>query len=412
MRRLLVLLALPLLVPLPAQAAEEPGSGFASVSLTAVATGQSMLPDPSMGAPGQLDVPYAASEIRLGAGRATATVAWPGETGAALGDAAIALGAPPQAQVLNYPVLARARTGSGEPDVRNDQLPGTTMEAHARLADVSAQTTTHLVDAVATTAGRTSAATRVRLTGPTRAVGEAVSSVRDVTVAGVVHVGAVTSRASGWSDGTRADAEGGTVVSDLSVAGTAVTIGPDGLSVAGNAVPAGPALDAVNEALSQAGITLALGPRTEVVRGGVVEYATGSLVVTTPLGVVSLGGAQLRLATTTEPAVVVDLPPVPPLPVDGEPPATPPLTAGGDLPVSAGASTAGTGNGALPPVVRDLVTALAPVSLVTGFGPGWVVLGLLATAAASALVRRLPAAVLPPPPAPCGSALSDHEERP
>lgn len=411
MRGLVALLVVPLLWPLPAHAAAEPGSGFASVSLTAVATGQSMLPDPSRGAPGQLDVPYAASEIRLGAGRATATVAWPGETGAALGDALIALGAPPQAQALNHPVLTRARTGSGEPDVRNDQLPGTTMEAHARLHDVSAATTTQLVDALATTAGRTAAATRVRLTGPAKAVGEAASSVRDVTIAGVVHVGAVTSRATGWSDGSRADAEGGTVVSDLSVAGTAVTIGPDGLTVAGSAVPAGPALAAVNEALSQAGVSLALGERTEVVRGGVVEYATGSLVVTTPLGVVSLGGVQLRLATTAAAGELVDLPPLPPPPLGDPPSAGAPLAAGGDLPATGGPPPPATSGGVLPPVLRDVVAALSPVSLTTGFAPGWVVLGLLATAVSGALLRGLPTTVLPAPAAPC-QAGPPHEERP
>jgi hypothetical protein len=400
-KRLALLLVLPLAAPGPASAASEPGAGFASVSLSAVASGQSVLPPPDLQSqiPGELDVPYAASTIKLGAGRATSTVAWPGEVGANAGSALIALGAPPEAAMLNDPVVAYARTGSGQPDVRNDSLPGSSMESHARLDDVSALTSTHLVETLVSTAGRTSASSRVRLTGPTRATGEATSSVRDVTVAGVLHVGSVTSTANGWSDGTGAGATGSTVVGDLSVAGTGITVGPEGVTLAGNAVPAGAALDAVNQALAQAGVSLALGRETKVVRGGAVEYATGSLVVTTPMAVLSLGGVQLRLATTLEEAGAV--PPETGAPGAQPPPGTPATgvlapVLGGDVPVAGGTDSP------LPDVVRDLVvTTLAPVSLVTGFTPWWVVLGLVLAAAASGFLRRLPAAVLPPPSAPC-----------
>lgn len=409
MSRLPLLLVLPLLAvacPPVATATEEPGSGFASVSLSAVATGQALLPDPSRGAPGELDVPYAASTIRLGAGRATSSVAWPGEVAANLGSAAVALGAPPQAAVLNDPVLAIARTGSGDPDVRNDSVPGASMEAHARLHDVSAATSAHLVDALATVVGRSHAATRVRLAGPARATGEATSSVRDVTVAGVVHVGAVTSSATAFTTGTTADATGSTVISDLTVAGTAVTVGPDGLSLAGTAVPAGPALDAVNQALAQAGVSIALGSRTKRVAGGVVEFATGSLVLTTPMGVVSLGGVQLRVGAGTEPGVAVDLGPAP-APGIELPPAV--VSPGGDAtgPVLSGDPAPATDGSPLPRVVRGVLTALTPLSVATGFTPWWVVLGLLAALLAGAGLRRLPAAVLPPPAVPC-----HPEERP
>lgn len=403
MRRALAALAvLPLLGVPPAAAAEDPGSGFVSLSASAVGSGQSFLFTASNQVPCEIWVPYAAAQIKLGAGTATSSVAWPGEVGSTIGTAAVILGAPPQAQALNDPFVARARTGSGARDVHNTSLPGSTMDAHAAPEDVHAATTTSLVQTVASVAGATTATGQVRLTGPTTVVGEATSSVRDVTVGGVVHVASVVSRARGTSDGQHADASGGTVVTGLTVAGQGVTLDDTGLHVAGTGLPAAQARDAVEAALAQAHLTLALGQPTRQVQGGQVAYASGSLLVASPLGVLSLGGAQVQLAASRDDV----LPPVPQVDVGapqagGQPvtPVTGPALSGGG-PVG---PTGPTGGGPLPRLVQSVAQVLRPLGLTTGYGWTWLPAGLLLALVSGAALRRLPAALLPAPPLPCPS---------
>jgi hypothetical protein len=399
MRRALALVGVLPLLAVPPVAADEPGSGFVSLSASAVGSGQSFRFTASNQVPAEVWIPYAAADLKLGAGTATSSVAWPGEVGSTIGTAAIILGAPPQAEMLNDPFVARARTGSGARDVHNASLPGSTMDAHASPGDLHAETSTSLVESVASVAGSTTATARLRLTGPSTATAEATSSVRDVTVAGVVHVASVVSRATGTTDGLHADASGGTVVTGLTVAGQAVTLDDTGLHVAGTALPADQVRDAVESALAQAQVTLALGQPTRQVRGGQVEYATGSLLVVTPLGVLSLGGAQLRLAAGLDD-------PVPPVPPTGGAPAPGVAAPGGP---STGPALAGTGDqvtpvtpgGPLPRLVRSVAQALRPLGLTTGYGWAWVPAGVLLALLSGAVLRRLPAAVLPAPPSPC-----------
>jgi hypothetical protein len=397
MRAGLALLCVVPLLAVPPAAADEPGSDFASLSLWSTGAGQSFQFTADSAVPAEVWVPYAAAEIKLGAGMATSSVAWPGEVGASVGSAAVLLGAPPQAMILNDPFVARARSGTGARDVTNTMLPGSTMEAHAGADDVRAASSTSLVQQAASVAGATTATAQVRLTGPARATGEATSSVRDVTVAGVVHVAAVTSRATGSTDGLHAEATGSTVVSGLTVAGQAVTIDDTGLHVAGVGVPADQALDAVAAVLAQAQVTLALGPPTRHVQAGRVEYATGSLLISTPVGILSLGGAQLRLTATRAPsflpapAAAAPLPPPAPQPAVAAPPVTAVPPPSGPAPDA----------GPLPAVVRSVLAALRPLGITTGYGPAWLPAGLLLALLAGAVLRRVPATVLPAPPPPC-----------
>jgi hypothetical protein len=187
------------------------------------------------------------------------------------------------------------------------------------------------------------------------------------------------------------------VVSGLTVAGQAVTIDDTGLHVAGVGLPAGQALDAVEAVLAQAQVALVLGQPTRQVQAGRVEYATGSLLVSTPLGILSLGGAQLRLAATRAesflppPAAAPAL--APPAPPQGV--AAPGVSAVTAPPGPAPAS------GPLPAVVRSVLAALRPLGITTGYGPAWLPAGLLLALLAGAVLRRVPATVLPAPPPPC-----------
>lgn len=393
MRRLLVIAPLALLgmsLPLPASAQEAPGSAFASVSLTSVASGVSYLFVKEV--PAETTFPYAASELRLGAGSAVGTVAWPGAIGASLGTTLIvAGGAPQEAEVLNHPAAARAQSGSGPATVSNTTVPGAVMTAHATQTEASAVASLDGAGTSATTTGQSASDSAVTLTGPATATGSGSSAVRDVSIGGVVRIGSVVSTATATTDGARASARGATLVGDVTVAGIPVIVDGNGLSVAGNAVPAGPLLAQVQAALSQAQITLTLSQPATTTKGGMVEYSTGSLIVSTPFGTVSLGGVQMRLAATRALPLLpaIDTPVAVPGPVLA--PGTSDVVGGTPAPGGVGAPS-----GVLPTVVRDLVqAALLPVSVVTGYHWWWWVLALMATAASATLLGGLPARTLP-----------------
>ena len=390
---LAVALALPVLPLTAARADGDPGSGFGSVRLHAVAHGEEFLFSSTTQVPAQMSVPYAASDFLLGDGVGLATVAWPGDTGASLGTTLqVGFGAPSQASILNDPAVAVARSGSGDADVDNTTVPGATVRATATKRKATAQASVDGAAALATTAGSVTSRSAVELTGATRAVGSASTSVRDVTVGGVVHVGAVTSSATGSTDGQRGEASGSTTVTGLTVAGVAVTVDEGGVSVAGSSVVPPGAADAVTSALAQAQITVTLTKPVKTVTGGRVEYSTGGLVVTTPLGTLTLGGAELVLSATLSD----DGGPLTEGP--GAPPPTAPggSTGGAVLPPATTGGTAPTGSTGPPPVVspptpsRDGTLpglALLPVSVRTGYGWAWVVSGLLlALLAASGLL--------------------------
>ena len=366
-------LGLPVL-PLTAAGAEDaPGSGFQSTSLTALAKGQEFLFRNDI--PAQLSVPYAQSELRLGEGSSTATVAWPGAIGSHLGTTIIvAGGAPEQFEALDDPAVAYARSGSGDADVTNTTVPGATMHATATKRKATALAAADGTDVLTTTAGSTSTHTSVEVTGPRNAAGSAESSVRDVTLGGVVHIASVTSTATGITDGTHADAKGSTTVSGMTVGGVGVTVDEHGVSVAGTGVVPAGAADAVTDALAQAQITLALTKPVKRVTGGRVEYSTGGLVATTPLGTLTLGGAQLILsATLTDDAPLVDV--IPPLP--GQPvPSTvvPALGQPSVVPPEGPPQTAGS----VPSFDGSPLVAI-PLSVRSGYGWAWVASGLLLT---------------------------------
>ncbi|MGB8649813.1 MAG: hypothetical protein WCD35_04040 [Mycobacteriales bacterium] len=397
MKRLLTVSATVLLLPAaPAGAADRAGAAFGSVSLTAVSSGASFLFAGSAQVPAETTFPYASSAIRLGAGSALSTVAWPGAVGANLGSTLITgFGAPQQAEILNDPAVAKAQSGSGPSTVRNTTVPGSTMTAHATVTGADSEAALDGASTLATTAGRSAASSSVALTAAAAAVGDATSSIRDVTIAGLVKVRSVVSTAHATTDGRTARATGSTVVSGVAVAGIPVTVGEHGVEVAGSALPTAGLLDTVESALTQAQITLTVSRPTRVVRGGLVDYATGSLIVSTPAGVLSLGGVQMRLsATLSDPLTGAH-----PAAAGSVPTAAAPVGNGTDAPLPAAASldSPPAGAGAPPPVVQALLGVLAPVSLVTGYSPLWLLLGLALLLAAASLLPGLAGRWLPAP---------------
>jgi hypothetical protein len=399
MRRLIALLPVLLLVsPSPAQAADD-GSGFASLELSSVASGITYDPSRTFGQAVQLSSPFASSAVHLGAGNGISSVAWPGQLGASLGTTLIVAGGAPQAvTVLNDPVVANAKSGTS-PDQTNTTVPGSTMEAHASTTAVRSAATAAGLSTEATTTGATYATSSVKATGPSTATGDGTSSLRDVSIAGVVHIGSITSTAHGTTDGVRASASGRTDVTGLTIAGQQVSIGEDGISVVGNALPAGPLLTQVESALAQAQITLTLSRPVKTVSGGTVQYATGSLIVSTPFGIVGLGGVTLNLAAT--PAFLPT--PEPTQPAGG--------TTGGGSTGATGGTVPGitlprvdapsqptvpapvtTG---LPAPIQAILDVVKPLGLTTGYRGLYVALGLLVAFGCATLFAGLPSRWLP-----------------
>lgn len=403
MKRLLavaVLTVVPVLaLPSPADA-DDAGSGFGSVSLTSTAAAVSFVFGGQAGSvPAEMDVPYAGTQIKLGQGQATSSVGWPGDAGANFGSTLVVASngqVPQQFSTLSDPAYARAQSGKGPATVDNTQVPGATMKAHATTTATTAEGSLDGATTLATTIGSARTTSASALTGSASAETSGTSTVRDVSIGGVVHIAAVSASARATTNGVRADASGSLSVTGVSVAGQPVTLDEKGLTVIGTTVPVGPATEAVKQALAQAQITLTYAAPTKVVRAGVVEYATGSVIASTPFGVLAIGGVQLRAAATPSDPGLELVPPVfpdQPLPppgtttVHGGPPQAPSVGSAGTVPQPTPSL--------VPPALQPVVSALSPISLVSGYGSGYVVTGLLLTLLAAAAFAALPSRLLP-----------------
>lgn len=402
-----------LVLPASATAAAEPGSGFGSFSLAANAPVEQVRfndGDKCGGSPGGTGgcegvVPETVSMLRQGPiGYALSSVAWPGAIAGNLGSIIIVSGGPKEAGALNSPVRAEARTGSGPDTVTNTDYPGMTMTATAKDATVSASADiAQSSSSQGGTVKNSTSRTKVALTGPTTGIAEAFSRADGISLAGgVVTIGSVTSTAKGTTDGVLASATGRTLVKDVKIAGVPVTIDERGVTVNGTNAPLNKtASDAVNTAISGAGMSIAVSlPSGKPERGSIV-YTAGSLVfvwktsggsvtaifggATVQLAAVKGGGFNLDLGGTTAP--LVDPPPftagtpgtpgspgtpgIPATPGE-QPPAAPVVAPGQIAPVLAG---------------RKVPLPAAP-------SPAYAVMGLVGVGLLAAGMRQLPDRVL------------------
>lgn len=435
MRRLLVTAgaACLLAAALPAltvSAAVEPGSGLSSFSLAANAPavqvrqvdGSQCGGEPAATGGCEGVVPEAVSTLRNGpVGYALSSVVWPGTLAGNLGSLLILAGGdqvPEDARALNSPIRAEARSGGDGEPVVNDDTPGARMVAQATDTSASAEATlTETTTLPGGTTGASSGRTTVSVTGAKTAVAEARSTVKDLTIAGVVTIASVTSQARATTDGTTADASGSTVTSGVEIAGVPVTIDERGVTVAGQGAPANSIATAVvNTAISNAGMTIAVSQPDRLVEGGTVSYTSGSVVFVWEQqpGVattVILGGTRVMASaapafafgggtggtsggttgggtsTTGGPVVSPPLQGVTaPLPLTD--PSTGPSLPGGPPPATA-------------PVDLAPVLSARRAALPGGLSPGVVALGLVGAALVAAGMRRLPDRVLEAPATAC-----------
>jgi hypothetical protein len=403
-----------MLLPTTAQAADEAGSGFGSFTLAANApVMQTRFDDGDRcaGQPGGTGgcegvVPETVSMLRKGPiGHALSSVVWPGVLAGNIGSVIAVSGGPPEAAALNSPVRAEAYTGSGADTVTKESYPGTKMVATAKDETVSA--TADIAQAASTEGGSLNNAqsrSKVALTGPAGAVAEAFSHADDIALAGgVVKIGSVTSTAKGTTDGVKASATGSTLVKDVTIAGVPVTIDEKGVTVQGNNAPVNSAASAaVNAAITNADMSIAVSEPSGKPEGGNIVYSAGSLIFAwkTPGGTVTaiLGGATVQLAAVQGAAFSFDLGGDGLAPFTSDPP---PAAAAGNAPAAGTPGIAGApvvdAPAAAPAVAGPDGTAVLAgrgVPLPGAPSPAYAVLGLFGAAMFVAGMRQLPDRVL------------------
>ena len=274
-----------------ATADDSPGSGLGSFALNAIGTGiQLRVGEPSFcftsvaaknGCEGA--IPEATSSLQSGpSGSSLASVVWPGDLGANAGSLIVTASngqAPPELSMLDSPIRAERRTGQS-PDTMTttNTPPGTTMTAVAKATSTSSDAAVQSTSIPIGSFGPAHATARTEVTGPKTAVSQATTTVQDIDLAGVVHIGAVQSTAKATTDGTTATVKGTTSVTGVTIAGVPVTIGQDGVSVNGTGAGVKALTDVVNNALSQAGLKLLVSEPQGKPDGSSVSYTSGALV--------------------------------------------------------------------------------------------------------------------------------------
>jgi len=397
------------LTALHARATEPPGSGFLGYTLSAQASGLQVVedePSATTHPEAESEVPQTQVSLVSGpVGYALSSVAWPGALAANAGSLLLLAGAPvPQdvAHQLNDPVRAETRTG-GPASVENSSVPGAVMRAGVVPGRATADAVLDGGDAGRTAGFGATTARSTAVLGTDTATTTADSTTKDVSLAaGVVTLDSLVSHATATTDGRRSTASGTTTVNDLRVAGVPVTVDSRGITLASSTTPAD--ASAVQEAVTQLGMTVLLSQPSMSRSGGSVSYDSGSLIVVwTPPGwggtiTVLLGGSRVSAsaspADALPPSVGTSVPPDgggrDPAPVgglSGGPAAASPLPATGGTVVA-------------PPATAQL-SAPALVSARRPPGSSYALAVLGAALLLGALLRLPPLVLVPPAAATC-----------
>jgi hypothetical protein len=359
---------------------------------------------------------------------ALASVMWPGAAAGNAGTLAVILGGPSSLTALNDPVQASASSGTGNTSQSTTTPAGTRMDASVQPSGPNDQHAS--ADSVlaggglgsAGTIGSSSSATTIDFDSSTGALDvTATSSAHDLSVDGIVRIGSFRSSASAVSTaGATPRLTGATAFTDMTIAGQSVYVDGTGPHVGSPGQPAGPAeIDAVDAALSSAGMEVYFSAPHTIAVGGVAYYYAASVVFFwAPPGdaqhnsfTLTLGGAAVSVTDSASSFSTGLSFGGGPVTGSGTTPAqtsaavaTAPSTAGPSSPSLAGvpsvAGATGSSGGAtlaLPASPSAGVASAAPggaepaaASLPGGVGAGWFVLAAVAALAGAALTTRVP----------------------
>jgi hypothetical protein len=110
---------------------------------------------------------------------------------------------------------------------------------------------------------------------------------------GFITIGSVTSTATATSDGTTGKLTGSTVLSNVNIAGTAVTVDADGIHTAGLASTASPVIPTLNALLKELGITVTVTKATDTVQGAAASRTLDGLKISVDLSTLDSAVGQV-----------------------------------------------------------------------------------------------------------------------
>ncbi|MGN6474420.1 MAG: hypothetical protein ACTHK4_12340 [Mycobacteriales bacterium] len=268
------------------------GAGLGAVNVHAVAVGLRMPLYSHQGEDGELEVPYAVSDLGGGGiAHALTSLLWPGATGASLGSTVQVLNSqipiPIPSQVtdhLNDPFKAEAPTTTGQTSASKSQ-PGFTMQALALPTHVNASSALGLsqLSSLKNNAGPiVTATTNIAFNGASTVVADAETAATDIGI-GPLQIGSILSTAHATSNGKQATGTTETQIVGATIAGVGVTINQDGIGIANqHALPASVVktlTDTVNTALKAAGISIYLTKPSMLAHGPQISLIGSDLIV-------------------------------------------------------------------------------------------------------------------------------------
>jgi hypothetical protein len=212
--------------------------------------------------------------------------------------------------IPDYPVVVEAREFE---EAKHADVPGITMHVDVDPARSVAVADTGAL-AVPAVVGTRSAHTESRAVLDAGGItATSTSTLNGIDIAGVVTIGSLVSVASVHSDGVTATCSGGVTIHDVFVSGTKATLDDTGLHVDGEAVVPGLGLGPlVADLLKASGIQVQLLGGADGCAGSLGSRTTAGLLISIPtpdLGIVTPGGLQVVLGSTSATAGGSGLPP-------------------------------------------------------------------------------------------------------
>jgi hypothetical protein len=281
--------------------------GFTVKSLAEAVTTQYEQPNFPLPATPSLEVDegYASTSDNFGpSGSALASALYPGQVVANAGpQLGLLLPGIPLPAAPVWPVQA-VSTFPGAPNTAAIDEPGVNMDA-ASSADANTATATvgdnaptagavgnPAAGATTPNAGNPLAASSALIgiglsSGTSTSKASGLTAVASATatdggisiLGGFITIGSVASTASATSDGTTGKVTGSTVLTNVDIAGQAVTIDAAGIHAVGMSTPFGPIISTVNSLLKELGITVTVTKATDTVQGAAASRTLDGLKI-------------------------------------------------------------------------------------------------------------------------------------
>jgi hypothetical protein len=351
---------------------------------------------------GEGELLYAESDMGPARAHAFAAPFWPGAAVGNVGSLIGVLGYPPQPE-LNDPARAEVESGS-QTDTATVGTGAATGSASVRTASGDEQDSeAEMTSGAGPVQGTAHTVLSLKPDGTVRGV--ATNTASDVSIAGVIHIGSITSSATLTSSGGGAPKGGTTMtVEDFTIAGQQAYVDGSGVHFGPPPKPGQPAnpeaAALIDQALQASNIQLYFtAPRHVPLGDATYEYAASLLVFWQPphdtnhdTMTASFGGAAVAMVASPGSAPLALPLPVGPAAPEAVTPAVADLTAAPSVAADAGGGTppAPAVGTAPAPILRPAAVA-TPFRTGRGVPWGWVLLVGLGALAGAVLLPFVPA---------------------